>query len=225
MSQSPPRSDRNAIRLPSGDQTGLRSQNLLLLMLTPYYEGDVQVSFPDNWYYLRNATWSPDSKQIAAVGLFNVIVVDANGSKMQEVIPWMMGMGKLAWSPDGTTLAGTARTAPAETERSGIFMVKPGKQEIKWLVETTPTGPRLGGAQRAGLNTWYSHGSAQPRRVIKSFDSLAWSPDSRTLAFTSDMDPTGAFYVYTVSADGGAPSRLDSTRSAWPNEIDWQPRP
>ena len=72
--------------------------------------------------------------------------------------------------------------------------------------------------------TWYSHGSAQPRRVVKTFTSLAWSPDGRTLAFSSDMDPGGAFYVYTISPGGGQPKRLDVTKSAWPNEIMWQPR-
>ena len=85
-------------------------------------------------------------------------------------------------------------------------------------------GPRLGGTARAGLTTWYSHGSARPRRVVKTFTSLAWSPDGKALAFSSDMDPSGAFYVYTISTEGGQPRRLDRTMSAWPNEIMWMPR-
>ena len=75
-----------------------------------------------------------------------------------------------------------------------------------------------------GLNTWYSHGSAQPRRVVKTFSSLSWSPDGKTLAFSSDMDPTGAFYVYTIPAEGGSPIRLEATQSAWPNEVLWMPQ-
>ena len=58
---------------------------------------------------------------------------------------------------------------------------------------------------------------------MKTFASLGWSPDGKTLAFTSDMDPSGAFYVYTIDPDGGKPQRLDQTRSAWPNEIMWHP--
>ena len=84
--------------------------------------------------------------------------------------------------------------------------------------------PRLGGAQRHGLMTWYGHGSALPRRVVRTFTNLVWSPDGRTLAFSSDMDPSGAFCVYTVAAEGGPVRRLDVTKSAWPNQITWRPR-
>ena len=58
---------------------------------------------------------------------------------------------------------------------------------------------------------------------MKTFTSLAWSPDGSTLAFSSDLDPSGAFYVYTISPRGGQPKRLDTTKSAWPNEIMWRP--
>ncbi len=52
--------------------------------------------------------------------------------------------------------------------------------------------------------------------------SVAFSPDGKTLAFSSDIDPTGAFYVYTIPVEGGKPFRLDATQSAWPNEIFWR---
>ena len=71
--------------------------------------------------------------------------------------------------------------------------------------------------------SWYSHGGAQPRRVVKTFASLAWSPDGETIAFSSDMDPTGAFCVYTINPAGGQAKRLDATKSAWPNQIMWTP--
>ena len=79
-----------------------------------------------------------------------------------------------------------------------------------------------------GPHTWYSHGSAQPRRVLKSFYSLAFSPDGKQLAFSSDMDPSGGFYVYLINFDDvGSPDgqiqRLDDTRSAWPQHIAWRP--
>jgi Tol biopolymer transport system component len=73
--------------------------------------------------------------------------------------------------------------------------------------------------------TWYTHGSAQPRRVVKTFTSLAWSPDGRSVAFSSDIDPSGAFYVYTIPADGGEPWRIEQTRSAWPNQFAWRTEP
>jgi len=192
---------------------------------------EVDSGFADNTFYLMDPAWSPDGLRIAATCLgvhsgHMVVVLDADGSRMLQVIGWIGGIGKLAWSPDGTQLAGMLRTAPQETERSGVFVVKAdGTDKYRWLVDVTPQGPRLGGATRLGPHTWYSHGSAQPRRVVKTFTSVAWSPDGKTLAFSSDMSPNGAFYLYTISPDGGEPHRLDGTISAWPNEIMWRPIP
>ena len=189
---------------------------------------DVEWPFDDNAVYLTDPVWSPDGKSIAARGLgahsgVMLAVLDADDSRMLQVIGWIGGMDDLVWSPDGAQLAGTLRTAPQETDRSGIFVVRSdGSEKYRWLVDVRPQGPRLGGAMRPGVPTWYAHGSAQPRRVMKEFGSLAWSPDGETLAFSSDMGEDGAFYVYTISADGGQPTRLDATRSAWPNEVTWQ---
>ena len=58
---------------------------------------------------------------------------------------------------------GTLRTAPQETEPSGIFVVK-----------------------------------------------------------ADGMDPTRAFYVCTIPAQGGDPARVDLSKSAWPTDIMWR---
>jgi Tol biopolymer transport system component len=214
---------------PDGGTTNLKIQQVRA-WLDPVEIVDVEPAFPDHTFYLTDPVWSPDSQRIAAVGVGDssgsmVVVLEADGSRMRQIIPWIAGPGHLTWSPDGTRLAGTLRTAPQETERSGLFIVNAdGTNNYRWLVDVTPQGPRLGGALRMGLMTWYSHGSAQPRRVVKTFGALAWSPDGTTLAFSSDMDPSGAFYVYTISPDGGEPQRLDGTMSAWPQEIMWKPR-
>jgi len=183
--------------------------------------------FADNSMYLWDPVWSPDGKLIAAGALHTmagdtIALLQSDGSGLVQLIYGIVGVGNVTWSPDGTQLAGTLRTAPQESERSGIFVVKAdGTADYRWLVDVTPQGPRLGGVGRVGSITWYSNGSAQPRRVLKSFYSLKWSPDGKALAFSSDMDPTGAFYLYTVPVEGGTPTRLDATLSAWPQEASW----
>ena len=194
---------------------------------------EVDWPFADNTFYLMDPKWSPDGGRIAAVGVGAysanmVVVLDPDGSQMLQVIKWLPSVDDVVWSPDGTKIAGSWRCAPQETERAGIFVVKADGTDTspsgKWLVDVIPTGPRLGGARRHGLMSWYSHGSAQPRRVVKTFCSLAWSPDGETIAFSSDMHETGAFYVYTIPAAGGEPTRIELARSAWEQEIMWQPR-
>ena len=193
---------------------------------------EVAWPFADNTFIMTDPVWSPDGERIAAVLLSGyssrtVVAVDLDGSRILNVLKWLPSAGNLAWSPDGKHLAGTWRTAPQETERSGVFVVKADGTDEKryglWLVDVKPRGPRLGGARRHGVMSWYSHGSAQPRRVVKTFVSPAWSPDGKTIAFSSDMDPSGAFYVYTINASGGEAHRLEQTRSAWPQEIVWRP--
>jgi len=128
------------------------------------------------------------------------VVIATDGSSVLQLLYAFTGIDNVTWSPDGTWLAGTLRCAPQESERSGIFIIKADGTDQRareyWIVDVSPQGPRLGGTARGGPMTWYSHGSAQP---------------------------SGAFYVYTISSKGGKPECLAPTKSAWPNEIMWQP--
>lgn len=201
--------------------------------------------FPDQTPYLMGPVWSPDGKRLAAVGVHanpgrTPTVLQADGSLLMELVfPPDAGppfLDDLCWSPDGTRLAvawrGAAQGHAVPSYRSGICTLAPRgdgadkESSGRVLVNVSPQGPRLGGpiVSASGLQTWYSHGSVLPSRVPKTFTSLAWSPDGRTLAFSSDMGPSGAFYVYTISADGGEPRRVEGTRSAWPQQVMWRPR-
>ena len=196
----------------------------------PQVDRPIERMFPDEFHYLTDPAWSPDSRRIAAVeggrGGYrgSIVVVERDGSSIMKVNQEHVACsGNLVWSPDGTRLAGTYR-CPVESERAGVFVFRGDRKAPRLdVAEALPVTPRMGGAKRHGLMSWYGHGSALPSRTIKTFTALTWSPDSRSLAFSSDLDPSGAFYVYTVSAEGDKPHRLDLTRSAWPNDLAWRP--
>ena len=143
-------------------------------------------------------------------------------------------VGDLRWSPDGGRLAAWWRNSAWPgghdvSDRSGLCIYGvPGDAEGEGqpgriLLEVAPQGPRMGADGRREMG-WYSQGGALPSRAPKTFGSVSWSPDGRTLAFSSDMDSSGDFYVYTISAEGGEPRRVDPTRSAWPQDVMWRPR-
>ena len=198
------------------------------------FPGNTVSGMSDNTIRLTNPHWSPDGKHILALELgmntYDQVfaVISADGSSLQRLYG-LTSVADLCWSPDGTQLAGTSRLHGGSygTENSGIFFVNmAGPHWPKWVCESgPPLGPRIGGAPPADMLTWYAHGSSLPRRVIKTFTSLAWSPDGTTLAFSSDLDPSGAFYVYTVPVkEQSEPTRIDASKSAWPQQVMWRPR-
>jgi len=179
-----------------------------------------------------DAAWSPDGTELACsmtdpVCMRSLIVVKADGSGWRYLDRFSNWIPGIAWSPDGKHIAATFR-GPQERDTAGVFVVDSdsageyqGNKTKKVLVKLSSARPHPGGG-RGPHPTWYSSGGASPRWVVKTFGEVAWSPDGKTLAFSSDMGEDGAFYVYTIPSKGGQPKRLDATKSAWPQEVMWQ---
>ena len=77
---------------------------------------------------------------------------------------------------------------------------------------------------KPGFPSWYAFGSAAPAWIVKQFYGLSWSPDGKKLAFSSDMDETGAFFVYVVpmgTKTAGKPVKVPDSSSAWPQQVMW----
>ena len=179
-----------------------------------------------------DAAWSPDGTELACsmtdpVCMRSLIVVKADGSGWRYLDRFSNALPGIAWSPDGKRIAATFR-GPQERDTAGVFVVDSdsigeyqGNKTKKVLVNLSSVRPHPGGG-RGPHPTWYSSGGASPRWVVKTFGEVAWSPDGKTFAFSSDMGEDGAFYVYTIPSKGGQPKRLDTTRSAWPQDVTWQ---
>ena len=70
---------------------------------------------------------------------------------------------------------------------------------------------------------WYLNGDASDPFILRTFKDLSWSPDGQTVAFRSNMDPSGYDFFYTVPVGGGDATRLDHTLS--PMGIKNEPTP
>jgi Tol biopolymer transport system component len=154
--------------------------------------------------------WSPDSRRIAFVscpsayrGHCQLTVVNRDGSGRKVVVRDIGGAGEYsvqaAWSPDGGVIAFARRFGPTRSsntepppQRYGVYVVRPDGTGLH-RIATTPF-------------------------MVSGGIALAWSPDSRHVAFVdtrgvSIVDVPGRQRVATrLGRDGSSVSWAPSTR-------------
>ena len=185
----------------------------------------------------KGPVWSPDGTGVAYVGLGRVYpdvsIVDARTRKRHIAVEGMTYAGSLRWSPDSSRLASVYRKNTwGKPYVSGIFVADPkayvhvgrddeGTNKLK-VVYGAATAPYHAGRRNPTfIPSWYARGGASPRWVVKKFSGLCWSPDGKSLAFSSDIADDGYFHIHTVPAEGGPTQMLEDTASAWPQTVDW----
>ena len=84
-------------------------------------------------------------------------------------------------------------------------VISPDGKQVAW-VESTKSGSAIYVSEVA---------TVKPRRITaggSSEDGVAWSPDSRQIAFLSDAGKPDQQQLYVVAAPGGAPRKLTSVK-------------
>lgn len=146
---------------------------------------------------VRVGIWSPDGRQIAYTENNSLNVMREDGTQVQRVFSNSSGPVILSfkWAPDGSRIA---------------FRVGPPTGTVYTI---RPDGTGLATVEAPWVPT-----SAD----VNNPGEIAWSPDSRTLAYEARYSGDSVPQVYLIGADGTGRRRLTGTAGAARNPS-WSP--
>ena len=176
--------------------------------------------------------WSPDGKRLAFLRGTekdnkpqpgNIWLLPLNGGEAWQITFLPKGVQSLEWSPDGKTIAFTSKTKPTDLKtpeekpehESDVRVVTRAVYRSNGQGYLDPARP----AHIWSITVPASLGdTATPKQLTTGAfeeNSPIWSPDSKTLYFTSRRDPepyyrAGATDIYSMPAAGGEPAKIAS---------------
>jgi Tol biopolymer transport system component len=155
--------------------------------------------------------WSADGRRIAFIsrGLVGaqLVVMDAGGSGARALAN---GVESFAWMPSGDEIAARFETADlglVRVDGSGQRVLYRGPAYVTGEFATSPdsTLVAFGGTEPDGLYVVPAEGGAAARVGAVLGEGIAWSPDSRRIAYASRPadDLGGPLHVRIVLVTGG----------------------
>ena len=164
--------------------------------------------------------WSPDGGRLAFVSeregkkKGQLHVIPAAGGEPIRLTDLRHGVSAPVWSPDGTRLAFVARVGGWVEPESEEEKRKSRPPRVITTLKYRFNGEGFTYDRRPQIFTVAAEGG-EPRQVTEGdYDHAdpAWSPDGRTLAFTSarhdERDHDDVTDIWLVPAEGGTPRRV-----------------
>jgi len=177
-----------------------------------------------------------------------LFVMDADGKNVRKIRSLHLPVLSIGWSPDGKTLAVSAKSAPIERSstapakepgqsRGGIFLlpatgdgtfrlVIEGGSDLSW----SPYGTNIAYSANRGKDLGKSSifiakadGTGEIRLTEKKSiaQSPAWSPDGKTIAFVSNWKEMDQ--IFLMSMDGSGIRQLTRDKKMTCSHPSWSP--
>jgi dipeptidyl aminopeptidase/acylaminoacyl peptidase len=115
-------------------------------------------------------------------------------------------------------VAAQAQSAGPAVQNFDQVAISPDGSRVAWVQSSVNASGEPTGGSAIHVQDLRSPGS-KPRRVsagtdtqVASEDTIAWSPDSKHLAFLSDVEGDGQSNLYVADADGGSARKLTSLK-------------
>lgn len=214
--------------------------------LTPRDDNDLVVVRPDGSLVAEmpgvvDFEWAPNSHRLAIrrVVRQTIAIIDLDqGTRLDlQMPPDVDVLSTFAWAPDGRAIV--AAIAGATAGRNGeLWLLDPNGGEPRRWIDATPaaepawsgSGARIAAVFSRCPETWcesdirvldaLTGGRRSELLHLTEPADLAWSPDSRYLAF--DAVQAGERDVHVFELERGKVTRMDS-RSAFDRVVGWIP--
>lgn len=182
--------------------------------------------------------WSPDGSQIAferrtpAGNSYNLLVVNADGTNARQLTHRRGFDGTPSWSPDGRVLFVSDRPAGRRPQRcdvcSALYIMRLSDGRTARITRRS-VNSLMPAWSRDGMYIAWGRGPTvdaalrfyvmrsdrtDVRQLDRSGESPAWSPDSRTIVYSSDGG------LALIGVDGTARRQLTSDGGSGPS---WRP--
>jgi len=181
--------------------------------------------------------FSPDGKRLAFEAQDQIWVLDLATQKRTQVTQLSGGAEGEIWSPDGTMLAFTSTTVPSgdEAENTAYLKAKAERKTTGMLFDTLMYKHWMswrdakqvshifvvkveGGSPKDLTAGWTQDAPGFNTATVAAGDDISWSPDSKLLAFASNLEAAKGIStnheVFEVSAAGGPIRKLSENPAA-----------